>query len=156
MLETKALSVLPEQEQNTIDLVANFGWSLKSSQEINNTDSHLEEKNGELYSVTTKEHYVKLIFERDTKMENYERIAKLEETYFEKMGKEPELKVVKINPIIAIVGIICYIVPGVLYIVIQSKRKKKANQEYEEAYAKWQKNDQSVAIKAIQEARTLI
>lgn len=81
MIETKSMSVAPENEQKTINALANFGWTLQSSQEINVKDSHLEEKDDKLYSVTESEHYVKLVFQRDTAMANYDEITDLEAQY---------------------------------------------------------------------------
>lgn len=155
MLETKSFTVHPEQEQATIDLAANFGWSLKSSQEINNTDSHLENRGGEIYNVTTKEHYVKLVLERDTNMKNYDRVRQLENTYFSIMEREPECKVVRINKIIAIIGLLLYVAPGVLYLAFKIWRKAKARKDYEQAYTAWLE-EEKVAQDALKESRSLV
>ena len=155
MLETKALTVHPDNEQSTIDLVANFGWSLKSSQEIKNTDSHLENRNGTTYSVTTKEHYVKLILERDTKMENYDRIKQLENTYFSIMEREPEPEYIPISKGILIIGLLLYVIPGALYLAYKLKKRSDAKRAYQEAYAAW-KIECERAMKAKAEARSLV
>ncbi|MBE6585692.1 MAG: hypothetical protein E7645_04095 [Ruminococcaceae bacterium] len=81
MIETVSKKVAPSQEQYTINIMTNFGWRVKSSQEINSKESHLERRGDELYSVTSKENYVKLLFERDTEMKNYAQIAQLEREY---------------------------------------------------------------------------
>lgn len=54
MLETKTLKVANSAEESTISLMQQFGWSLLSSQDVNNTDSHLENRNGSIYSVADK------------------------------------------------------------------------------------------------------
>lgn len=89
MLETITKKVSPKNEQHTIDVMNCFGWKLKSSQEVNVSDSHLENRYGDLYSVTNKEHYVKLLFEREKEMPNYDRIVKLEYEYYSILNSEP-------------------------------------------------------------------
>lgn len=83
MLETKSLSVRPSDEQSTIDLYANFGWNLQSSQEVKTKDSHLEKKGDAIYNVTESEHYIKLVFQREKSMPNYDEIANLERQYYD-------------------------------------------------------------------------
>ena len=156
MLETKSLTVSPHEEQSIINVWTNFGWCLKSSQEINSSDSHLERHGDTIYSVTTKENYVKLVFERDTKMENYDRIVALEDKFYTLINREPELKKVKISAIIAIIGIIAYVIPGVLYLTLKLAKKSKLKKEYQAAYAKWKTEDEPVARAALEEARKLV
>ena len=93
MIETKIEKVSPSQEENTIELRARFGWNLKSSQEINTSESHLENRGGDIYSVSTKENYVKLLFERDKDMPNYNEIAKLENEMYTLLSKIPHFSV---------------------------------------------------------------
>ena len=64
-MESKSISVAPNEEQEVISRHEIFGWDLKSSQEILSKESHLEERYDDLYSVTTTENYVKLVFQRD-------------------------------------------------------------------------------------------
>lgn len=155
MLETKTFTVSPENKQATIDLASNFGWNLKSSQEINNTDSHLENRGGTVYNVTTKEHYVKLVLERDTAMKNYNQIVKLEKQYFSIMEQEPVKREVKISAVITIIGLLLYVAPGVLYLVYKFWRRSQANKEYEAAYSEWMKQ-REIAVKGMAEARQLL
>lgn len=154
MLETKTLTVSPDAEQSTIELYASFAWNLKSSQEIKTKDSHLERHGDDIVSVTETEHYIKLVFDRDTKRENYDRIKELEATYFDIMSQRPELKEVKTNIIVAGILLLAYVVPGVLYLVVKSKQKKKAAAEYQSAYSAWAVKEK-IAIAAINEAREL-
>ncbi len=81
--ETKSLSVIPSDEQRTIDEMQAFGWELVSSQEIATKDSHLERHGDTLYSVTESENYVKLFFSRDTSIENYAELDVLYRQYLE-------------------------------------------------------------------------
>ena len=155
MLETKAFTVSPENEQSTIDLAANFGWKLKSSQEINNTDSHLENRNGNIYNVTTSEHYIKLVMERDTNMNNYARITKLENQFFTIMNAEPVKQEIKIKGWLVFIGLLLYVLPGVLYLAYKLYRRSQANKAYEAAYAEW-KVQEKVALDCVAEARKLL
>lgn len=54
MLEIKSTQVTPSNEEATIQLWQNFGWQFVSSQEVNNTDSHLERRGDEIYNVPPK------------------------------------------------------------------------------------------------------
>lgn len=91
MIETITRKVAPNEEQKTINSMANFGWQVKSSQEINTVDSHLETRNDTLYSVTTKENYVKLLFQRNTEMKNYAQLVQLERQYAAIVNAQPKL-----------------------------------------------------------------
>ena len=81
--EAKTLNVNNYEEQAVIEEHQAFGWSLHSSQRIFNRDSHLETRNGDLYSVTKTVDFTKLVFERDTCMSNYYKLKSLEEEYEE-------------------------------------------------------------------------
>ena len=89
MIETISKKVAPENENKLITVMSNFGWSFKSSQEINSAESHLEGIGDTVYSVTTRENYVKLVFQRDTTMPNYARIKELETKYTNIVASEP-------------------------------------------------------------------
>lgn len=80
--ETKTINVKPANEESTIELYQNFGWELSTTQEILNTDSHLEQKLDGVYSVTTKQHYIRLVFSRDTTMPNYQKLVELENEFY--------------------------------------------------------------------------
>lgn len=80
--ETKSINVKPANEEATIELYQNFGWELSTTQEVLNTDSHLEQKLDGIYSVTTKQHYIRLVFSRDTAMPNYQKIVELENEFY--------------------------------------------------------------------------
>ena len=90
MIETITRKVHPREENETADIMRCFGWRLKSSQEINSKESHLERHFNTLYSVTTKENYVKLLFERDTSMPNYKMLVSLEKEYLTVLSKKPK------------------------------------------------------------------
>ncbi len=126
MIENKSISVAPSEEQGQIDLMACFGWELKSSQELNVKESHQERRGDDIYSVTTQENYVKLVFSRDTKMENYTKITAYEKKYFGIMAQRPAPANVKL----AMLGLLFFLVPGILYLVFNSKKNKAWRELY--------------------------
>lgn len=148
MIETIARKVAPNEEQKTINTMANFGWRLKSSQEINTVDSHLETRNDTLYSVTTKENYVKLLFERDTQMKNYAELAHLERQYAALLNSRPQLSLSSILNkkllflLIPLIGI---------FIVVFSIYKN-----FREANKKWGEEYQAKAPIILSRARALL
>ena len=81
--ESKSVSVAPAMEQEAIQKHEMFGWTLLSSQEVLSKESHLKEKGGDLWSVTTTTNYVKLVFQRDVEMPLISEIKELEEQYWE-------------------------------------------------------------------------
>ena len=66
----------PSREQTTINMYQKMGWTLKSSQEINTSTTHVYGNTyagtGHTYSFIEKQHYVKLTFERDRNHPNYQ------------------------------------------------------------------------------------
>lgn len=107
--ETKSIQVSPDSEQHTINIWQKFGWTLESSQEIFNQDSHLENRGGDLYNVTKTTNYVKLVFKRNKDMAYYNEVCKLENQYHNIVAKEPKLEkfgcLIKIAIAILILGI---------------------------------------------------
>ena len=81
--ESKTLSVAPAREQEAIQKHEMFGWTLFSSQEVFSKDSHLEERGGDLWSVTTTTNYVKLVFQRDLEMPQIAEVKNLEKEYWD-------------------------------------------------------------------------
>jgi len=81
-IESKSYVAAPNEEQEVISKHELFGWELKSSQEVLSKESHLEERSGDLYSVTTTQNYVKLMFQRDADRPEVAQVKKLEEEYW--------------------------------------------------------------------------
>ena len=88
-LEKKSITCKPYEENDTIHKFEKFGWTLESSQEVYNKDSHVEGRFGKNYSVTETTNYVKLVFSRDKDMPYYEEITKLETEYDGIVAEEP-------------------------------------------------------------------
>lgn len=93
LMESISFTENPEREQTTINMHQKMGWSLKSSQEINTSRTAVygNSVNGTGYvgSISEKEHYVKLVFERDKNMSNYD-ILKEKYDRFTVLAKEIE------------------------------------------------------------------
>lgn len=93
--EIKTMDVANEAEAYFIELYGTFGWRLKSSQRVFNRTSRPVATigNGSVNYVHTQTEtvdFTKLVFERDTSMENYERLYSLESQYFALQGMMPE------------------------------------------------------------------
>ena len=92
--ETKFIEVNPDKVQETIDKWQCFGWELLGApQEIKTQDRQFYA--GQSYDKTTKyyeteegEHYVKITFQRDKSIPNYEELVSLEKTYNEAQEHE--------------------------------------------------------------------
>lgn len=125
MIETKSITVHPNNENAQIELWSKFGWQLKSSQEIYSKDSHLERRGDKIYNVTQTTNYVKLVFQRDTEMKNYDELKKLESEY--DLIFDPPIRSFKssiialaVGIIIAIYGISESVIPPIIIGIIVS------------------------------------
>lgn len=120
MKQTKSMQVPVEAESAEIEVWRCFGWELFSTQEVRDTDSHLENRGGTIYSVTSTTHYIKLTFQRDDKMPGYGELCAAERKYIEAVDAYTPLK-----PFSFILFIFGLIVPYlVLHILGNNKRKK--------------------------------
>jgi len=100
--ESKSFQVHPQQEQYYIDVMQEFHWNLKSTQEVKVKDSHLETRNNNVYNVTTTEHYIKLAFERPYEFPNRDKLVALESEFFGMIyEKKSKFAAAIIVPIIA-------------------------------------------------------
>ena len=79
--ESMVLQCHPDDEQELINAMQVFHWSLLSSQTIDRVDNRLEKRGEAIYNVRTAEKYVKLAFTRDLDLPNLGEIKKLEEAY---------------------------------------------------------------------------
>lgn len=80
--ESFSIQVHPNDEQEQINLMQKFHWSLLNSQEIKTIDNHLERRGDDIYQVTSSEHYVKLTFSRELDLPNLNDVKRLEQSYF--------------------------------------------------------------------------
>ena len=93
--EFKTMDIANEAETYFIELYGSFGWRLKSSQRVFNRTARPVATigNGSVNYVQTQTEtvdFTKLVFERDTNMENYERLYSLESQYFALQSMMPE------------------------------------------------------------------
>ena len=162
--EIKTITVKPNEDAQTIQNFQCFGWTLLSSQEVYNKDSHLEAWGKNTYSVTQTTHYVKLTFERDTaKLVNYSQIRRMEDAYmavpYPKRNPAPKKEqfkwamiftdvimsafVILLKLITGEVGsgiLFCALMAGMFYLMI--KLYYRAAEKYESAIAKcWKKRN---------------
>lgn len=175
MEEIKKIQVLPAQEEDSVALYQCFGWTFVSSQEINNSDSHLERRGDTIYNVTTKTNYVNLVFKRDTNMPNYQELVALEEKYWEvPVDRQPEMKSGNASAFLIVVGVISFIagliikgvggkIIGILLgvaaivggILLTVKRKKQFKQACDE-YFKQDQTHNEERTQIAQEAMALV
>ncbi len=80
--ESVSFQVHPNDEQEQINQMQKFHWSLLSSQEIKTIDNHLERRGNDIYQVTKSENYVKLTFSRELDLPNLNEIKRLEQSFF--------------------------------------------------------------------------
>jgi len=80
--ESISIQVHPNNEQEQINLMQQFHWSLLNSQEIKTIDNRLERRGDDIYQVSKTEHYVKLTFSRELDLPNLNEIKRLENNFF--------------------------------------------------------------------------
>lgn len=135
--ESKSMQVHPDNEQELIELMQKFHWSLLSSQEVRTKDSHLEENwsGDKIMSVTETENYIKLVFSRDLELSNLREIKEIENKYFSlPLPEYPKLFPVSIW--MWVIGAFFYgigIIGWVIYFFVSYNPKKEiANKMHED------------------------
>lgn len=135
--QTKSLTCHPDAEQSVIEVWQTFGWELFSTQEVRDTDSHLEQGlfDDSIYSVTTTTHYIKLTFQREPeKVAHYAELKKLEDEFNSVPDPGPCPQGESVLKIF--LGFMLFTIPGVIWLVrtiaaAAAKPKwKKAHEEY--------------------------
>ena len=142
--ETKFIEVSPASVEPTIEHWRTFGWELLGApQEIFNKSSRLESDSSTIYNITETTHYVKITFQRDSLMTNYNELVSLEREYYSlpSIPNEP-LKPEKysfFSKLIIGVGIFYLGIPSILVISSRSKKYPLELQQYEEVtYPAWE------------------
>ena len=174
MQEIERMSVPVDREAEATDRMTSFGWRLMSSQEIFSRDSRLEterptEGDPFLHSVTETTHYVKLVFERDTKMPHYAELKALQNEYDSNAGK-PDFVGKPANSLtngiwflaaVFLVGLalgvfslqlkvkvwLCGGLGGIMYLILAARSyngKSKKRNEYEASMRAWQSRHDSL------------
>lgn len=113
MIESKSITVAPEKEQDAINDLQLFGWTLANSQEVRDTHTTIENDFEDIYAVTRTTNYVKLLFQRDKNIANYAEICKLEKEYFAGMSKFRNNFVTIFPSKFIMIPVICCIIAGI-------------------------------------------
>jgi len=147
--ETKFIEVEPDEVNSTLELWQNFGWELMGApQEIKTQDVQLytgQDSDGTKYYKTKRgEHYVKITFQRDKSMPHYEELVQLENMYCSSppsKPNEPEKPSAfgVVWTIVAIIGLVIYVIPGILIIIWRLVRYKGVKKKYNEEYPEYKK-----------------
>lgn len=162
-LEKKSITCRPVEENSTIQRFERFGWTLESSQEVYNKDSHIEKRFDANYSVTETTNYVKLVFSRDKDMPYYNEISALEAKY-ELLTIDTPSKGLKVASSIvagiwgwplAFIGALLWftlkqsqflimLVIGVVVIVLRFLAHSQYNKAQEQAYSEYTDKQQQI------------
>lgn len=141
MKEIESFNVDPCDEASTRKLWQSFGWELKSTQEVRTNDSQVftgqDSDGNEYYRTTAGVHYIKLTFERDPERKNYNELKSLEEQY--KAIKNPPCPeaprfITKLWLILIAVGLLLWVLPGVILLIIHIVAHVKKSKAYKEDY----------------------
>lgn len=130
MIETQVETVSPSAEQDCISTMADFGWTLQSSR---------------------GDYPVKLTFQRDTAMPNYERVCELERGYFAIQTTRPD-PLEEFNFALWC-GLFFFVFPLAFLMTFVRIREKK---KYNEALATWYDRMEVEAIPMREEAASLV
>jgi len=166
MKDVKSFQVAPEDEESTVQLWMSFGWELKSTQEVKTQDVQKftgQDRDGtEHYQTTKGEHYIKLTFERDQGRKNYAELKSLEGQYDSVRNPtypESPTRFGCLWLVLSVIGLVAFVVPGVLIIVWRFVRYSKKKKVWDEAYAVYNKELEAAKNKRqelLQRAQSLV
>lgn len=148
--QTKSITCLPGTENEQMEIWGTFGWEVLSTQEVRDTESHLEQGWGDtINSVTTTTNYIRLTFSRDpAQVPHYAELKKLEDQFnaVPYPGDEPQGDgILKI-----FLGFMLCTIPGVYFLIrtINAARTRPQWRKEFDAYLAKRRAiyDQAVAI----------
>ena len=152
MKETRSFEVAPGTDEATIQEWRSFGWELVGApQVVRTSDSQVftgQDSDGtEHYTTTKGVHYIKLTFERDPARPNYNELKSLEGEY--RSIKDPYYPeaprfITKLWLILIGVGLLAYVIPGIILLVIHIILHVKKSKEYNEDYATYTRKSAEV------------
>jgi len=163
MKETKVVKADPNAVNSTIETWACFGWEMVGApQETNYTTTHRTQETDKHYSseYTEKTHYFSITFQRDNSMPNYAKLVELQNTYNISPPVSP------VSPslfgclwmVLILIGLIAFVIPGVILIVWRIVRYVKLKKIYEQEFSAymekkkvWEQNKKN----ALNEAKSL-
>lgn len=115
--ESKSIQVHPSEEQFMINVMQEFAWNLKSSQEIKLRSQEITGVNsGTISTRIHSEHYIKLVFERPYDFPNRERLVELESEFFNL--RYPETQSYTTQIIIGVIALICIAFMPVVSVIV--------------------------------------
>ena len=126
--EVKSIDVHPDAESSAIELFQSFGWEFHSVQEVN--ENYQERRGDDIYQVREKK--IKLTFQRERTMTNYAQLVELENKYY--AVPNPPLSPERFGMfwlIVSGIGLLMYVIPGVLIIIWRFVRYSKKYPEWE-------------------------
>jgi len=163
--EIKSVNVAPSKEEETINVWQSFGWEFKSTQEVKTQDvqtfDYQDSDGTEHYKTTFGDHYVKLTFERDPSMQNYAELVSVEKQYYAVpgpkakpvLGTAPDVPFGFIWVILALIGLSCGGIPGIILIIWrfaacskkESEMSNSLRADYDTRYKQW-KADYDICV----------
>lgn len=143
MKENKSVQVAPSQREEVVTLFNSFGWELKTENEVKTEGRQVydHEDDENLYFKTIPgEHYIRLGFERDTGRQNYSELKDLEQQYISvntpTIWEAPRF-ITKLWVILIVVGLLFYVVPGIILLVVHIIKYKKDTELWNSRYEKY-------------------
>jgi hypothetical protein len=153
----QSIQVVPGNEDKTVRLWMSFGWELKNKQRVKTQDVQKftgQDSDGtEHYETTKGVDFFELTFERDPERKNYAELKSLEGQYYS--AKDPDYPVEPVRfgclwLFLSLIGLVAFIVPGLVIIIWRFVRYSKLKKIYDEDYAVYRK-ELEVANKKRQE-----
>jgi len=145
MKDIKSVQVAPGDEDGTARLWMSFGWELKNKQRVKTQDvqkyTGQDSKGTKFYETTKGDDFFEMTFERDPERQNYAELVSLEKQYYG-MKKPADYPPYQPDPvkrfgllwgILAFVGILLYVLPGIAIIIWRCVSYSKRKRKYEEA-----------------------
>lgn len=160
--ESKVVQVVPSDEDETIEEYELFGWELLSSQTIDRKDSHLENRFGDIYSVTESVNYVKLTFRRNIAMKHYQEYSDLETKYRGNSiccaPTDPgnKYKWLALGGIIScFIGLLPIGLPVAIFAIYKHRKETKEFEEEYERYRKLNMESEKIRFECLQMAKQM-
>lgn len=143
MKENKSVQVDPSRREEVVTTFNSFGWELRTENEVKTNENRvLDSRDDEYdyYKIIPGEHYIRLGFERDTGRQNYSELKDLEQQYYSvntpTIWEAPRF-ITKLWVILIVVGLLFYVVPGIILLVVHIIKFKKDTELWNSRYEKY-------------------
>lgn len=153
MKDVQSVKVYPGERDEVKTRFLSFGWEYKDSQEVKTNDSQIltgRDEDYDYFQTQKGEHYVMLNFERDRSRPNYNELKSLEEQYYalkDPYCPEAPRFITKLWVILIGIGLIAYVIPGIILLVIHIIIHVKKSKTYNEKYASYIRKSAEVRAK---------